>query len=233
MFDATMNYRLAWNVRGFFAMNYLSASEFDDRLQAWIRDTPPPALHSQMNLLDSHDIDRMMTACRNNRERFKQAYAFLFAYPGAPTVFYGTETGLEGTFPEDGRRAMPWDDLDDELVAYFTRLMTLRKTTPVLRQGTVQTVIINDSTRVYGFVRRLGDDIVYAIFNASPEARTVRLTLAEGDPTSWRELLDDTPVNADDGALSVTLEPRGAAWFSGEFRRDDIDHVGMFIKEGG
>lgn len=213
-FNATMNYRIAWAVRGFFAMDYLNASEFEDRLQAWMRDTPPPARHSQMNLLDSHDIDRMMTACRNDHARFKQAYAFLLAYPGAPTIFYGTETGIEGTFPEDSRRCMPWDALNDDLVAYFKKLMNIRKQNDTLRKGETETILIDAERELYGFTRSLNGDFVYAVFNSGTDSQTFEIPVNANNEMQLRDLLglnEDTTV--ENGKALVTLPGRGMAWY--------------------
>lgn len=215
MFNATMNYRLAWAVRGFFAMQYLSASEFDDRLFVLRADTPAPALHSQMNLLDSHDTDRLLTACGGNRQRFMQAFAFLFAYPGAPTIFYGTEAGLTGKFPEDSRRCMMWDDLDAELGEYFRKIMTLRHENDILRYGDFAAALIDDDKRLYGMARRLDGRAVYAVFNAGREPSAVTLNLQPDEGGTWRDLLGGLPPQtAHDGALTFELPAHGSAWLT-------------------
>jgi len=211
-FNATMNYRIAWAVRGFFALDYLNASEFDDRLQAWLRDTPPPALHSQMNLLDSHDTDRLITACEGNRERFKQAFAFVFAYVGAPTIFYGTETGMEGTYPENSRRAMPWGDLDADLHAFFKTIMNIRHESPVLRYGDIHTAYIDNENRIYGFARIYEGQTIYALFNAGSRDRTIVLNNADG---KWHDLLSLNPdIESKNGQLTLKLPANGMAWYT-------------------
>ncbi|MFW5709204.1 MAG: alpha-amylase family glycosyl hydrolase, partial [Chloroflexota bacterium] len=216
MFNATMNYRLTWTVRGFFAMDYLSTSEFDDRLQALLRDTPPPAVHSQMNLLDSHDTDRLLTACGRNRARYLQAFAFLFAYPGAPTIFYGSETGIEGSFSEDSRRPMPWDSLDEELLTFFKHIIQVRKNDVTLRRGQVETILIDDENRVFGLRRYDAARSIVALFNASDTPVQVEVELPENEADgTWTDLLDihvDVPAQA--GKLSLTLAARGAAWYA-------------------
>src|SRR5262249_35490034 len=95
-YDATMNYRFAWAVRGFFAHDQLSASELDDRLQTWLRDTPEPVQTVQLNLLDSHDTGRILSFCDGDHTRVKQMIAFQLAYIGAPMIYYGDEAGLDG-----------------------------------------------------------------------------------------------------------------------------------------
>jgi cyclomaltodextrinase len=214
-FNSTMNYRLAWAVRGFFAMEYLTPSEFEDRLFLHRQDTPLPALHSQMNLLDSHDTDRLLTACGGNMERFMQAFAFLFAYPGAPTVFYGTEGALVGKFPEDSRRCFNWETPNETLEAFFSHMMNLRKSNDVLRYGDVETVLLDDVKRLYGIRRYVGDKSVYAVFNASRRTQTVALPLQEGELGTWHDLLGNLEsVTVEDSMLNFELPARGYVWLT-------------------
>ena len=37
-----------------------------DRLTMWLLDTPAPAVKAQMNLVDSHDTGRILTACNGD-----------------------------------------------------------------------------------------------------------------------------------------------------------------------
>lgn len=214
-FNATMNYRFLWAVRGCFALGELLPSELDDRLQTWMRDTPPPALNSQMNLLDSHDTNRVLTACNGNQQVFRQIVAFQLAFPGSPTIYYGNETGLEGTTAEDGRRCMPWDNLDEDMVAYFKRLMNFRKKSSALRLGETETVLIDDAKCAYGFVRYTDNDVVYAVFNGSDNPANLEVRLRDGTPSgTWRDVLETHPdVEAPNDVLRITLQARGAAWY--------------------
>lgn len=208
MFNATMNYRFMWATRGFFAYDKLSPSELDDRLMAWMRDTPYPALASQMNLLDSHDIDRLIHACGGDKAKYKQAIGFLFAHIGAPTIFYGSETAIDGTMQEDSRRTMPWDNLDSDLIAYFKKVLHTRKDVEVLRKGDVQTVWVDDATRTYAIKRTLGDVVLYALFNGGDADATITL-----DETGiWHDLLGNIADVSGDKKLVVTLGARGFAW---------------------
>jgi glycosidase len=215
-FSATMNYRFAWAVRGFFVYDQLTASEFDDRLQVWMRDTPPPALLAQMNLLDSHDTDRLMTACGSDRDRFKGAVAFQLAYPGAPTIYYGSETGLEGEFAEDGRRTMPWDALDPDLAAFYRQALALRRESPALRHGSVETVVLDDARRLYGFLRRAQGQTAIALFNGSDAPAVITTALDAGAPKRWRDLFADRIVETAAGALTLDVGARGFVWLASQ-----------------
>lgn len=214
-FNSAMNYRLAWMVRGFFAMDYLSAGEFAERLFIYHQDTPPPARRAQMNVLDSHDTDRLITACGGDLDRYKQSFAFLFAFSGAPTVFYGSEAALKGKFPEDSRRTMDWDSPNEDLTTFFKGLMNIRKDNLILRHGDMETVLIDDEKRLFGLMRHYQGNSVYAIFNASKYPQTIRLELINGDDGTWRDLLGNIqPVSAKDGVLTFTLPSRGYAWLT-------------------
>lgn len=208
-FNATMNYRFAWAVRGFLATDDLTASELDDRLSTWLRDTPPPALKAQMNLVDSHDTGRILTACNGDLHRLKQVLAFQLSYPGAPMIYYGGETGLEGDYAEDGRRTMPWDNLSHELIDYFKRAIHFRRGRQALRGGDAETVIIDDVQRVYGFRRFSSDESIYCVFNAGDEPAEVRLLIGG----HWRDALGGSAIETRGDALVAWIEPRGAAWF--------------------
>lgn len=213
-FNATMNYRFAWAVRGYLATDDLKPSELDDRLQMWLRDTPPPAVRSQMNLLDSHDTDRLLTACEGDRARYLQALAFLLAYPGAPCIYYGTETGLEGTYAEDGRRTMPWDALDTALIDQLRHMIRARASSSALRLGEVETVVIDDEQGVYGFARRRNGEVVIALFNASDAPAMVSVPVSAAEGGTYRDLLARHPdaITADH-RLRVEIGARGMAWY--------------------
>jgi alpha-glucosidase len=216
-FNAAMNYRFAWAVRGFLATDHLRPSELDDRLMTWLRDTPPPAVKSQMNLLDSHDTDRLMTACSGDVRRFKQAFAFLLAYVGAPCIYYGSETALEGAYAEDGRRTMPWGKLNQDSLGFLKHAINTRNASRALRLGDVETVVIDDSKRVYAFARRHQNEVVYAVFNASDSTALVRVPLLDTRGGVYRDLLgylgDAEPT---EGALNVQMPPRSFAWYRAE-----------------
>ncbi len=206
-----MNYRFAWAARGFLATDDLTPTELDDRLSTWLRDTPPPAVKAQMNLVDSHDTGRIMTACKGELRRLRQVLTFQLSYPGAPMIYYGGETGLEGDYAEDGRRTMPWDSLDHELIDAFKQAIHFRRGSAALRMGEVEAVVIDDVQKVYAFKRWVGDEVVYCAFNASDETAEIRLPYLPGD---WRDALEGgNAIEARDEALVAWLEPRGAAWY--------------------
>jgi len=213
-YDATMNYRFAWALHGFLAYDKITASELDDRLETWMRDTPPPALLCQMNLIDSHDTWRAITACQGDVRRFKQMVAFQLAYAGAPMIYYGDEAGLDGDYAESARKAFPWDHIDQDFYGFYKKALAYRRQSKALRLGSVASVVIEDTRRLYAFARRY-DETVYVVFNAGDEPVEIRIPLGTNESGQWIDVLgDQPPAEVHDGQLTVRIEARRAAWYA-------------------
>src|SRR3712207_5763629 len=162
--DTTMNYRLRDAVLGLLSPHanfdskgfadsgrQITPSEFTSRLASIYEDTPEPAADTFMNLLDSHDTERLRWSLtpgaetRAEREsnganvaegkaRMKLASLVQFTVPGAPTVYYGDEVGVTGDDDPDDRRTMPWPNSggthDAGLLAHYKALTALRRDVP-------------------------------------------------------------------------------------------------------
>ncbi len=217
-FDATMNYRFGYSVVG-YAGGRLSSSELDDRLQTLRRDTPPAQFHAQMNLLGSHDTPRLLTMLGSSRERVMLAAALQLSYPGAPMIYYGDEVGIEGTYAEGSRRAYPWGFEDEELLAFYKRVINARRANPALSLGEVLTVWLADPGG-YGIVRTYDGEVVLALFNSGADPLEALIPLESitsgSGPISDGEWLDILglvpPAPCKDGVLSVTIPGTCAAW---------------------
>ncbi|GAB5603033.1 glycoside hydrolase family 13 protein [Thermus sp. FJN-A] len=140
---------------------------------------PLPLRHSMYTLLSSHDIPRALWRLRGDRERFKTAYALLFAFPGSPAIYYGDEIGLSQPNPYEVwrgdpycRAPFPWDEAlwDRELFAFLRRLVRLKKTHPALRLGGL--LPLKAPPGVLAFRRRYRGKEVWAFF-AREETRLV------------------------------------------------------------
>ncbi len=211
-FDATMNYRFLWALRGFFAEDVLTVTEFDDRLMNWLRDTPAPFLLSQMNLIDSHDTARALTLCAGDQRRFKQMIVFLLTYAGSPMICYGDEVGLQGDFAEAARQPFKWENGDAELRDFYRQVLAIRRDYAALRSGSVETVLADETGRCYGFARHLNGESIYLVFNASDTFADVTLNVGEGD---WRDALQPKSDASWQGPqLSIHLKARGCALFT-------------------
>ena len=71
-------------------------------------------------------------------ERLQLGLLVLFAFPGAPTVYYGDEVGMTGFEDPFNRRPYPWGREDRELLSHHRQLGKLRKEHAALRLGDLE-----------------------------------------------------------------------------------------------
>lgn len=146
-FDSLMNYPVAFAMVDFFIdqKTKITASQFDSALHRLRTTYPQQTNHILMNLIDSHDTDRVASMVLNpDRNYDRQAglrdnpqydptkpdeaaqriqrliAVFQFTYTGAPTIYYGDEAGMWGGDDPDDRKPMVWSDLEYEDETYET-----------------------------------------------------------------------------------------------------------------
>jgi glycosidase/fibronectin type 3 domain-containing protein len=209
--DTTMNYRLRDAVlgllspQGFDSKGFgdsgriISPSEFASRMESIREDYPDAAYYSLMNLLDSHDTERIQWALtpgeetRANKEfnpasvaegklRQKIASLIQFTVPGAPTVFYGDEVGITGDDDPDDRRTYPWADKggspDLNMFAHYQTLNVLRASNDVLVNGDFTMLLADDSTQVIAYGRKTNSHAALVIVNRSDQTQTGAIPVA-------------------------------------------------------
>lgn len=209
-FDATMNYRFGFSVLGFVS-GKLSASELDDRLETIKRDYPEPYLHSQLNLLGSHDTARVLSVFNGDVARLKLAVTLQLGYPGVPMIYYGDEAGCTGTYAEGGRAPYPWGKENPELMTFYRAAIHARRASKALSFGDVESAVIEDEHGLYGVWRTHQTERVLVLLNAGDEARMVKIPM--NAPVRRLQTLLGNPVCLPSAqTLSVEIPACSAAW---------------------
>jgi glycosidase len=221
MFDSTMNYIFRNTVQDFAAGG--NAALLVRQLEHLREAYPEPVQQALMNLLSSNDQARALhvfgwhddtqdsAVVERARQRLRLAVLFQMVYPGAPTVYYGDEVGLNGGDDPMNRKPYPWADEggqpDTALLADFKRLIRLRKDHPVLRRGSLSAPLFADE-HVLVLLRRLGDRWAIAALNNAATPRLVSITLPAGTPLGeWQDLLGGPPVSTEGQVLRVEVPP--------------------------
>ncbi len=201
--DTTMNYRLrdaviglltpgSFDSKGFAdSGRILAPSEFANRLASIREDYPNAAYFSLMNLLDSHDTERLLWTLTPGAETkadkelnagnvaagkqaVRLAALIQFTVPGAPTVFYGDEVGMTGDDDPDDRRTFPWPDRggapDTSLYSHYQALANLRKFNPALVDGDFRVLLADDASGVVAYGRKTPSQAAVVIVNRSDAA---------------------------------------------------------------
>ena len=155
---------------------------------------PTSSVYCAMDELDNHDHSRFMTRTNGrigrlhtvgaeaadedvHPEVFREAVVIQMTWPGAPTIYYGDETGLTGWTDPDNRRTYPWGHEDAALIAFFKALAKLREDMPVLRGGSLKPLCAGYGHIAYA--RFDASDTVIVACNNTERAMTVDLPLRD------------------------------------------------------
>ncbi|MCL1851780.1 MAG: 4-alpha-glucanotransferase [Peptococcaceae bacterium] len=169
----TMNYPFRALLLDFMVYR-ISAYDLCAGLMSLYENYPRENFFAAMNLLGSHDVERVLTllgdppAAEGLSEEEKRVYQmpagsralavkrlnmlvlWQMAFPGVPCVYYGDEAGMEGFRDPYNRGPFPWGREDESIVHFFRRWMSLRREYGVLRDGDMRLVWAED---VCGFWR--------------------------------------------------------------------------------
>ena len=229
--DGTMNYPLRTALLA-FVRNQIGAPEMAARLEQLRENYPRDAFFSCLNLLGSHDRERLFTMLGDAPDpdtlsdeecaafRLDEGHASLamsrlwltvllqMTLPGVPCVYYGDERGMEGFRDPYNRAAFPWDGGRMDCATVFRNAIAVRKALPVLTTGDFEPFA--DGEDVFGFWRRGEDgECVCVLANASlHDAHTVRVPMA-GEAVS--DVVSGAVPAVVDGCAEAFLWPLGTA----------------------
>ncbi len=215
-FDGLMNYPLRDALLDFLDGTN-PASSFAQTINQLFSIYPRENTYAMYNLLGSHDTERIRTRLNTGLDSLKTAYAFLFACPGAPAIYYGDEIGLTGGKDPECRGAFSWDTAtwQAELNAWIKNLVHLRNSHPVLRRGEFSIIFMDDRYHCCAFSRKLGDQIIIMAMNASSTQRHLQLQVGQ---LGWNnglivhDLTGYAKYEVSGDYLSIRLPPWGSAW---------------------
>ena len=154
--DGVMNYPLRKGIIEYLTTSNPSALRY--ALTDIINNAPKRISDMQMNLLGTHDTERILTILGGERSQgrsneylskkrmndlergtakrhLRMAYAILATVPGIPTIFYGDEAGLEGYHDPFNRMPYPWGHEDNNLINYYRMIGEIRCAHSVYREG--------------------------------------------------------------------------------------------------
>ena len=132
-FDSVMNYTYMFTLVDYFK-GVVNAATAVRRLHQMLWRYPDVMLHQLYNIIDTHDTARIKTILPTH---YNAVIGLVFAMPGNPSLYYGTEAGMVGEHDPDCRRPMTWDSIDKVQFASIQRLIALRKH-PVAQQVEIQ-----------------------------------------------------------------------------------------------
>lgn len=184
------------------------------------------------NFTDNHDVERIYTKL-NNKAHFAPVHVLLYTLPGVPSIYYGSEFGIDGkkeAFSDASLRpALCYDDYANALETNdYTKLIAalgnMRLRTPALSYGTYRELILTN--RQYAFAREYeGQSVLVTVNN---DDSSCDLFVTAGNCHAYLGVLSGRQIPVENGQLSVHLDANsGEVWLpvSELSLSDDTDEV--------
>lgn len=168
--DGVMNYPLRKAL-----LTYVIDHESDELRYVFCEvypNTPKRILDAQMNLLGTHDTERILTVLGEEdvsglsnadlaikrmmperralaKKRLKMLYTVVATLPGLPMIYYGDEVGLEGYADPFNRMPYPYGNEDLDLLLHYRRIAEIRTKNKVYKCGEFALIAITDTFLVF------------------------------------------------------------------------------------
>ncbi|HSF80757.1 MAG TPA: glycoside hydrolase family 13 protein [Anaerolineales bacterium] len=216
-FDGLMNYPVRKALLEVLTVSAADIAKFASMLESNLTACKRENLYAMYVPLGSHDTERLLTLLEGNVDKARLAFLFLFAYPGAPAIYYGDEIGMMGGRDPECRGAFHWEQerWNTEMHSWVKLLVSVRKRLPALRRGDYRFLLADNRRRCFAFARILGDAAVLILMNMGPTRRHVRIQVNElgwEDGRILRNWLDREEIIVSGDTVSVTLQPWSGKW---------------------
>lgn len=216
---------------------------FWDMMRFNMAKLPTPSLLTAMNELSNHDHSRFLTRTNHVTGRLqtkgsfaaeegvdyavmRQAVVMQMTWPGAPTIYYGDESGVCGWTDPDSRRTYPWGRENHELQDFHRYMCQVHEAYEACRRGSLIPLLMQDDLVSYG--RVLNDEKIIVFVYTGEQERILdlpvwRLGVREYDTV--RRLILTTGSNynvgvaeyaVQNGVLSLRIKSNSAGVFAAE-----------------
>lgn len=230
--DSVMNYPFKDAIIGF--LTGVDASDSIEIIMTVLENYPPQVIRILMNLLGTHDTERIITALvgepSNGRDRnwqschslngeqyrrgvemLKLASLMQFTLPGVPSIYYGDEAGVQGYRDPFNRHSYPWGSENKELVEWYTALGKIRGELSCLSEGIFHPVWSQGRSMAY--IRTDEKESILVAVNAGDWDFTLALP---------EEFIDSSSLLGDyNGGKYLCMKPRSYALLRTEVKADE------------
>ena len=178
------------------------------------------------NFVDNHDVERIYTKL-SNKAHFAPVHVLLYTLPGVPSIYYGSEFGIEGKkekFSDDSLRpALNLKDYADAITtnpntALIAALGKVRQHTPALSYGSYTELHLTN--RQFAFARDL--DGVRVIVTVNNDDNAAGMSLPAGNCAEYVGTLTGQKVSVEGGRINVTVAANsGEIWVPADTMTED------------
>ena len=169
------------------------------------------------NFADNHDVERIYTKL-NNKSHFIPVHILMYTLPGVPSVYYGSEFGIEGQKQRGSddslRPAISYEEYinaveKNDLTNLISRLGKIRLDTKALSYGTYKELLL--TTGQYAFERNYNGESVIVTVNNSDNDFVMQIPTQ--NTGKYVGGLFAEKVSVKDGCISVNVKANsGEIW---------------------
>ena len=172
---------------------------------------PSEAFKSNLNLLSSHDIVRIKTALKSDKDLLKLAILTQMSFEGVPYIYYGDEAGLEGGKDPENRKTYPWKNEDMEIMDFYRHCSQFRNRNKVFALGDTY-FIYTENDDVFGYIRYNEDDSELILINRSESKQNVKINLEadfiEEVTVTYSVINNGEKIIGIDNKFNIDIDPK-------------------------
>lgn len=169
------------------------------------------------NFVDNHDVERIYTKL-SNKAHFNPVHVLLYTLPGVPSIYYGSEFGIEGrkerSSDDSLRPALVLADYADAketnpCTALVAALGKIRQNTPALSYGSYAELQLTN--RQFAFARDL--DGVRVVITVNNDDNDAWMNLPAGNASEYVGTLTGQKVSVEGERINVCVHANsGEIW---------------------
>ena len=157
----------------------MTAEDVKSRVMEHLAKMPYALQQNQFNLFDSHDVSRLHNNPKVNPDEYRGAVIFQFLLPGAASIYYGDEAGVDGVLDtnEGCRYPMPWskDFKNGEAYKLNQTMAKMKAAHKALSHGGMK--FLYAEGQVVAIARFWGDEVFVGILSTDDKDVKIRLPL--------------------------------------------------------
>ncbi len=185
---------------------------------------------SLYTFVDNHDVERIYTKL-NNKSHFIPVHIMLYTLPGIPSIYYGSELGIEGKKERGSddslRPALKFEDYKDALnnnscTKLIAALGKIRQNTPALLYGDYKELELQ--TTHFAYARTLNGTSVIITVNNSDNA--VNFNLDCENANEYVGALTGEKISVNSSRIQITVSANsGEIWIPTKLINDTLKPI--------
>ncbi len=188
------------------------------------------------NFVDNHDVERIYTKL-NNKSHFIPVHILLYTLPGVPSVYYGSEFGIEGQKERGSddslRPAISYEQYvektsNNNFVNLISRLGEIRQDTKALSYGDYKELLLTNGQ--YAFARNYNGQSVIVTVNNSDDDFSMNLPVQNAE--EYIGGISGTRVCINNRYITVNVKANsGEIWLPVSLADEQVQPIEIKVEE--